>query len=163
MNEFIKILIPRIKKVNDAIDFNIISGTKFEIDPPANAPIKLAKTRAVEEPKKTANGLLDVPLIVKVANCVLSPSSAINIVRNVDKIKLKIIYMKGLIMSYPKNKLIIIINKPVKKANLLGEILFDSHLPIKTPTRLELINAIELPIKTIIGLPDSADNIRVAI
>ena len=52
----------------DAIDFKIISGTKFEIDPPANAPIKLAKTRAVEEPKNTAKGLLDVPLIVKVAN-----------------------------------------------------------------------------------------------
>ena len=59
--------------------------------------------------------------------------------------------------------LIIIINKPVKKANLLGDILFDNHLPINTPTRLELINAIELPKKTIIGLPDSADNIRVAI
>ena len=86
-----KILIPMIKKVTDAIDFNMISGTKFEMDPPANAPIKLAKTRAVEEPKNTAKGLFDVPLIVKVANCVLSPSSAINIVRKVDKIKLKII------------------------------------------------------------------------
>tara|TARA_Y100000991_G_C21649286_1_gene211705 strand:+ start:264 stop:440 length:177 start_codon:yes stop_codon:yes gene_type:complete len=57
-----------IKKVMDAIDFNIISGKKLEIDPPANAPIKLANTRAVDEPKKTANGLLDVPLIVNVAN-----------------------------------------------------------------------------------------------
>ena len=56
-----------------------------------------------------------------------------------------------------------IINKPVDNANLLGDILFDSHLPINTPTRLELINAIELPMKTIIGLPDSADNISVAI
>ena len=83
---------PIIKKVNEAIDFNIISGTKFEIEPPANAPIKLANTRAVEEPKKTAKGLFDVPLIVNVANCVLSPSSAINIVRNVDNSKLKIIY-----------------------------------------------------------------------
>tara|TARA_B100000401_G_C52460870_1_gene556479 strand:+ start:147 stop:398 length:252 start_codon:yes stop_codon:yes gene_type:complete len=82
-----------IKKVIDAIDFNIISGTKFETDPPANAPIKLAKIRAVEEPKKTANGLLEVPLIVNVANCVLSPSSAINIVINVDSSKLKIIYI----------------------------------------------------------------------
>ncbi len=52
----------------DAIDFNMISGTKLEIDPPANAPTKLANTRAVEEPKNTANGLLDVPLIVKVAS-----------------------------------------------------------------------------------------------
>ncbi len=86
-------LIPMIKKVKDAMDFNITSGTKLEIDPPANAPIKLAKTRAVEEPKKTAQGLVDVPLIVNVANCVLSPNSAINIVRNVDSSKLKIIYM----------------------------------------------------------------------
>ena len=94
-----KSLIPRIKKVIDAMDFKIISGTKLEIDPPANAPTKLANTRAVEEPKNTAIGLLDVPLIVKVANCVLSPSSAINIVMNVDSSKLKIIYIKGFIMS----------------------------------------------------------------
>ena len=94
-----KSLIPRIKKVIEAIDFKIISGTKLEIDPPANAPTKLANTRAVEEPKNTAKGLVDVPLIVNVANCVLSPSSAINIVRNVDNNKLKIIYMKGFKMS----------------------------------------------------------------
>ena len=66
-------------------------------------------------------------------------------------------------MSLAKKILIIIINKPVKKENLFGETLSDSHLPINTPTRLELINAIELPIKTIIGFPDSADNVRVAI
>ena len=90
---------PIIKKVTEAIDFNIISGTKLDIDPPANAPNKLAKTRAVEEPKKTAKGLFDVPLIVNVANCVLSPSSAMKIVRNVDNSKLKIIYMYVLIMS----------------------------------------------------------------
>ena len=94
-----KSLIPRIKKVTDAIDFKIISGTKLEIDPPANAPIKLANTRAVEEPKNTAKGFLEVPLIVRVANCVLSPSSAMNIVKNVDNIKLKIIYMKAFKMS----------------------------------------------------------------
>ncbi len=88
-----KSLIPMMKKVMDAIDFNIISGKKLEIEPPANAPIKLANTRADDEPKKTANGLLDVPLIVNVANWVLSPSSAINIVRKVDNSKLKIIYM----------------------------------------------------------------------
>ena len=57
----------------------------------------------------------------------------------------------------------IIINNPVKNANLFGDILFDNHLPISTPTRLELINAIELPIKTINGFPDSAESIRVAI
>ena len=69
------------------------SGKKLEIEPPAKAPIKLAKIRAIEEPKNTANGLLDVPLIVKVANWVLSPSSAINMVTNVDISKLNIIYM----------------------------------------------------------------------
>ena len=94
-----KSLIPIIKKVIDAIDFKIISGTKLDIDPPANAPTKLANTRAVEEPKNTARGLLDVPLIVKVANWVLSPSSATNIVMNVERSKLKIIYMKGFKMS----------------------------------------------------------------
>ena len=83
-----KSLIPRIKKVIDAIDFKKISGTKLDIDPPANAPTRLANTRAVEEPKNTAKGLLDVPLIVNVANCVLSPNSAINIVMNVDSSKL---------------------------------------------------------------------------
>ena len=77
----------------------MISGKKFDIDPPASAPTKLAKTRADEEPKKTARGLFDVPLIVKVANWVLSPSSAINIVRNVDSSKLKIIYTMAFKMS----------------------------------------------------------------
>ena len=90
-----KSLIPIRKKITDAIDFKMISGKKLEIDPPANAPNKLANTRAVEEPKNTAKGLLDVPLIVKVANCVLSPSSAINIVMNVESSKLKIIYTTG--------------------------------------------------------------------
>ncbi len=89
-------LIPSIKKVIDAIDFKIISGKKLDIDPPANAPTKLANTRAVEDPKNTAKGLLDVPLIVNVANCVLSPSSAINTVMNVDSSKLKIIYSMDL-------------------------------------------------------------------
>ena len=59
--------------------------------------------------------------------------------------------------------LIISIKAPVNKANLLGDIFFDNHLPIRTPTTLELIKAIELPRKTIIGCPDSAESIRVAI
>ena len=83
-----KSFIPIIKKVKDAMDFNIISGKKLEIDPPANAPIRLANIRAVEEPKKTANGLFEVPLIVKVANWVLSPNSAMKTVINVDSNKL---------------------------------------------------------------------------
>ena len=143
-----KSFIPIIKNVNDAIDFKTISGKKLEIDPPANAPTKLANTRAVEDPKNTANGLLDVPLIVKVANWVLSPSSAINIVMNVDSSKLKIIYMSGFITSYAKNRLMIIISKPVKSANLFGDTLFDNHLPINTPTRLEPVSYTHLTLPT---------------
>ena len=66
-------------------------------------------------------------------------------------------------VSKAKNKLIIIINAPVDKANLFGEIIFDNHLPMRTPTILELIKARELPRKTIIGFPDSAESISVAI
>ena len=54
-------------------------------------------------------------------------------------------------------------SKLEKKENLLGEIFLDNHLPIRTPTTLELIKAKELPRKTIIGLPDSAESINVAI
>ena len=92
MNELIKSLIPMIKNVMEAIDFRTTSGKKLEIEPPVNAPSKLAKTSAEEDPKKTANGLFEVPLIVKVANWVLSPNSAIKTVRNVDSNKLKTIY-----------------------------------------------------------------------
>ena len=80
-----------IKNVMEAIDLRTISGTKLEIDPPVKAPSKLAKTSAEEDPKKTAIGLFEVPLIVKVANWVLSPNSAIKTVRNVDSNKLKTI------------------------------------------------------------------------
>ena len=81
-----------IKNVIEAIDFRTTSGKKVEIEPPVNAPSKLAKTSAEEDPKKTAKGLLDVPLIVNVASWVLSPNSAIKTVRNVDINKLKTIY-----------------------------------------------------------------------
>ena len=57
-----------IKNVMDAIDLRITSGRKLDIDPPVKAPIKLAKTRAEEDPRKTAKGLFEVPLIVKVAS-----------------------------------------------------------------------------------------------
>ncbi len=76
----------------EAIDFRTTSGKKVEMDPPVKAPSRLAKTSAVEDPRKTANGLLEVPLIVKVASWVLSPNSAIKTVKNVDSNKLKIIY-----------------------------------------------------------------------
>ena len=57
-----------IKNVMDAIDLRTTSGKKLEIEPPVKAPSKLAKTSAEEDPRKTANGLLEVPLIVNVAN-----------------------------------------------------------------------------------------------
>ena len=92
VNELIKSLIPIIKNVIEAIDLRTTSGKKLEKEPPVKAPSKLAKTSAEEDPKKTANGLFDVPLIVNVANWVLSPNSATNTVRNVDSNKLKTIY-----------------------------------------------------------------------
>ena len=57
-----------IKNVMAAIDLRTTSGKKLEIEPPVKAPSKLAKTSAEEDPRKTANGLLEVPLIVKVAS-----------------------------------------------------------------------------------------------
>ena len=57
-----------MKNVMDAIDLRITSGKKLEKEPPVKAPSKLAKTSAEEDPRKTANGLFEVPLIVKVAS-----------------------------------------------------------------------------------------------
>ena len=57
-----------MKNVMDAIDLRTTSGKKLEIEPPVKAPSKLAKSSAEEDPKKTANGLFEVPLIVKVAS-----------------------------------------------------------------------------------------------
>ena len=76
----------------DAIDLRTNSGKKLEIEPPVKAPSKLAKTSAEEDPRKTASGLFEVPLIVKVASWVLSPNSAMKTVKKVDSNKLKTIY-----------------------------------------------------------------------
>ena len=57
-----------IKNVMEAIDLRTTSGIKLEIEPPVRAPSKLAKTSAEEDPRKTANGVFEVPLIVKVAS-----------------------------------------------------------------------------------------------
>ena len=57
-----------MKNVMDAIDLRTTSGKKLEIEPPVKAPSKLAKTSAEEDPRKTANGLFEVPLIAKVAS-----------------------------------------------------------------------------------------------
>ena len=81
-----------MKNVIDAIDLRTTSGKKLEIEPPVKAPSKLAKTSAEEDPRKTAKGLFEVPLIVKVASWVMSPNSAMKTVRNVDSNKLKTIY-----------------------------------------------------------------------
>ena len=93
VNELIKSLIPIIKNVIEANDLRTTSGKKLEIEPPVNAPSKLAKTSAEEDPKNTANGLFEVPLIVKVASWVLSPNSAIKTVRKVDINKLITIFI----------------------------------------------------------------------
>ena len=82
-----------IKNVMEAIDLRTSSGKKLEIEPPVKAPSKLAKTSAEEEPRKTASGLFEVPLIVKVASWVLSPNSAMKTVINVDSNKLNTIYI----------------------------------------------------------------------
>ena len=68
VKELIKSLIPMIKNVMEAIDLRNTSGKKLEIEPPVKAPSKLAKTSAEDDPRKTANGLFEVPLIVKVAS-----------------------------------------------------------------------------------------------
>ena len=68
VNELIKSLIPIIKNVIEAIDLRITSGKKLEIEPPVKAPSIVAKTSAEEDPRKTAYGLFEVPLIVKVAS-----------------------------------------------------------------------------------------------
>ena len=57
-----------MKNVMAAIDLRTTSGKKLEIEPPVKAPSKLAKTSAEEDPRKTANGLFEVPLMVKVAS-----------------------------------------------------------------------------------------------
>ena len=57
-----------MKNVMDAIDLRTTSGKKLEMEPPVKAPSKLAKTSAEEDPRKTANGLFEVPLKVKVAS-----------------------------------------------------------------------------------------------
>ena len=81
-----------MKNVMDAIDLRTTSGKKLEIEPPVKAPSKLAKTSAEEDPRKTAKGLFEVPLMVKVASWVLSPNSAMKTVKKVDSNKLKTIY-----------------------------------------------------------------------
>ena len=56
------------KSDKDKLDIALTALEKLEIEPPVKAPSKLARTSAEEEPKKTANGLFEVPLMVNVAS-----------------------------------------------------------------------------------------------
>ena len=71
---------PIKRNPREARIFRTLLGIIVAIEPPAITPNKLANTRALADPKKTARGLLLVPLIATVAICVLSPSSARNTV-----------------------------------------------------------------------------------
>ena len=73
---------------------------KEAIDPPARAPIRLASTSAEDDPRNTATGRLDVPLMATVANWVLSPSSAKKtvmkvVIRSVINIAIYDLYKKS--------------------------------------------------------------------
>ena len=56
------------KSDKDKLDIALTALEKLEIEPPVKAPSKLAKISAEEDPRNTANGLFEVPLIVKVAS-----------------------------------------------------------------------------------------------
>ena len=62
----------RLKPINKNTipDSNLskYAGIRLAIDPPAKAPSNVAKIRAVEDPMKTANGLLLVLLKVMVVS-----------------------------------------------------------------------------------------------
>ena len=95
-------LIPIIKNTIPESNLSKKSGIRLAIEPPANAPKSVAKIRAIEEPINTASGLLVVLLKVIVVNCVLSPISARNTVKNVVKRRVTSI---ELIQSLILNKL----------------------------------------------------------
>ena len=57
-----------IKNTNPESNLSKKAGIRFEIDPPANAPKRVAKIRAIDEPINTASGLLVVLLKVIVVN-----------------------------------------------------------------------------------------------
>ena len=80
---------PIARNPSDAMSCNQSAGTTPESDPPAIAPIRLAKTSADDEPRNTAKGRLDVPLIATVASWVLSPSSARKTVANVERSRVR--------------------------------------------------------------------------
>ena len=82
---------PMIKNPTDADSCRKSAGMIVDKEPPATAPMRLAITRALEDPRKTASGLSVVPLIATVANCVLSPSSARKTVTKVESSRVRFI------------------------------------------------------------------------
>ncbi len=56
-----------MRKPMDADIWSTELGINLKNEPPSNTPINDAKTRAKEDPRKTAIGLLLVPLIAIVA------------------------------------------------------------------------------------------------
>ena len=77
------------------------AGIKLDIELPANAPKSVAKISAIDEPIKTASGLLVVLLKVIVVNCVLSPISARKTVTNVVNRSVNIINLNS---NFEKNQ-----------------------------------------------------------
>ena len=160
--------VPIYIKTNAAKAFKKASGTISDIDPPASAPNKLVKIRAVDDPRKTAKGLSVDPLKANVASWVLSPSSAINTVVNtvinrVNSIYLFIREMKPWIDWNPSQIPRPIIMYPEIRLKLtLGNVL-ESHFPKITTTSVEHINANADPTKTMMGRPDWAESNNVAI
>ena len=51
-------LSPIIRNTIPEINLSRKAGIRLEIDPPANAPKRVAKIRAIDEPINTASGLL---------------------------------------------------------------------------------------------------------
>lgn len=60
-----------------------LGDTLLDSHLPAITPRRLVVTNAIAAPRNTIRGDRDEAAIVKVVNCVLSPISAINTVRNV--------------------------------------------------------------------------------
>ena len=75
---------PITKKPTEAASCSALVGITAESEPPAAAPSRLASTKATELPANTAPGRVEVPLMVTMANWVLSPSSARNTVAKVE-------------------------------------------------------------------------------
>lgn len=76
------IIIPNPINANPARYLMICNGIIRVIISPKNTPIKVVNNNALPQPRKIINGDFDSAAKVKVASCVLSPNSAINIIIN---------------------------------------------------------------------------------